>query len=247
MSAATAAPPTSRPAAVLLDVGGIFHLPDHDLIFGACKRAGVTIDRDRIDLAHYTATTEFRTDYDGDMPWERFWNAYIDRYASVLGVDEGHDLRADVVEHLHSEFTTAAVWCRIVPGSVDALRRLADLARLGVISNADGAVGQRLRQQEVLQVGPGIGVEVECVIDSGEVGVEKPSPRIFRIALDAMDLRADECWYVGDMPGIDVVGARSAGMHVLVMDPFGVHRRDAGFDTVTSLDDVAKLIESLPT
>ncbi len=235
-----------RPAAVLLDVGGIFHLPDHDIIAGACERAGAPIDRKAvdIDLAHYTATTAFRTDYTGEMPWEEYWNAYIDLYATVLGIGPDHDFRADAVEHLHSEFSTAAIWCRIIPGSVDGLRAVvATGVRVGVISNADGFVAQRLRDQEVLQVGPGIGVPVECVIDSGEVGVSKPDPRIFKLALDAMGLTADQCWYVGDMPGIDVVGARAAGMHVLVMDPFGVHGDNPGFDTVTSLHDVAKLID----
>ena len=33
--------------------------------------------------------------------------------------------------------------------------------RVGVVSNADGSVAQRLSQQEVLQVGPGLGVEVD--------------------------------------------------------------------------------------
>ncbi|HEY3834717.1 MAG TPA: HAD-IA family hydrolase [Acidimicrobiia bacterium] len=237
----------ARPAAVLLDVGGIFHLPDHDVVAGACERAGAALDRERvdIDLAHYTATTAFRTDYTGEMPWEAYWNAYIDIYATTLGVDTDHDFRADVVEHLHSEFSTAAIWKRIIPGSVDGLRALvATGVRVGVISNADGFVAQRLREQEVLQVGPGIGVDVECIIDSGEVGVSKPDPRIFHIALDAIGLTAAQCWYVGDMPGIDVVGARAAGMSVLVMDPFGVHPADSGFDTVASLHDIAKLVDA---
>jgi putative hydrolase of the HAD superfamily len=234
---------------VLLDVGGIFHLPDHDVVAGACERAGVPLDRDRvdIDLAHYTATTAFRIDYTGEMPWEEYWNSYIDVFTTTLGVADDNEYRADVVEHLHSEFSTAAIWKRIIPGSVDALRALvATGVRVGVISNADGFVGQRLREQEVLQVGPGIGVQVECLIDSGEVGVSKPDPRIFHIALDALGLTAEQCWYVGDMPGIDVVGARAAGLHVLVMDPFGVHGDGAGFDTVTSLVDVANLVEQLP-
>ena len=78
-----------------------------------------------------------------------------------------------------------------MPGSVDALRSLvATGVRVGVVSNADGTVGQRLAEQEVLQVGPGLGVEVECVIDSGAVGVSKPDPRIFQLALDAIGVAA---------------------------------------------------------
>jgi FMN phosphatase YigB (HAD superfamily) len=63
-----------------------------------------------------------------------------------------------------------------------------------------------------------------------------------------MGLEPDQCWYVGDMPGIDVVGARAAGMDVLVMDPFGVHDTATGgapgFDTITSLHDVVKLLDA---
>ena len=41
------------PKAVLLDVGGIFHLPDHDRIVGAFERASVTVSPDVLDRAHY--------------------------------------------------------------------------------------------------------------------------------------------------------------------------------------------------
>ena len=61
--------------------------------------------------------------------------------------------RAEVVDHLHSEFSTAAIWCRIIEGSGAALRRMADAGlRLGVVSNADGTVAQRLREQEILHL-----------------------------------------------------------------------------------------------
>ena len=65
-----------------------------------------------------------------------------------------------------------------------------------------------------------MGVDVDCVIDSGAVGVSKPDPRIFQIALDAIGIEAADAWYVGDMPAIDVVGARAAGLWPIVMDPF---------------------------
>ena len=45
-------------------------------------------------------------------------------------------------------------------------------------------------RRRVLQVGPGLGVEVACVIDSGAVGVSKPDPRIFHLALDAIGVAA---------------------------------------------------------
>ena len=66
----------------------------------------------------------------------------------------------------------------------------------------------------------------------------KPDPRIFHIALDAMGIEAEDAWYVGDMPGIDVVGARAAGLHPVLMDPFALHLT-ADYDRVSSLTELA--------
>jgi putative hydrolase of the HAD superfamily len=228
---------SDRPDAVLLDVGGVFSLPDPERLRGAFERGGFDAGAADLDRAHYEGATCFTIDYEGELPWHDFWDAYLRRYAEVCGVPD--DLRDDVHEHLDAEFATAALWTRVVPGSVDALRALAETGvRLGIVSNSDGSVGARLREQEIVQVGPGIGVEVECVIDSGEVGVEKPDPRIFKLALDALDLDGADVWYVGDMPGIDVVGARAAGLRPFVMDPYSLHL-DATSDRINSLLDLA--------
>ena len=228
------------PIAVLLDVGGIFHLPDHERVLGAFARGGFEARAEDLDRAHYCGAAQFTCDYEGELPWREFWTEYLKAYTRACGVtEEQHDA---VHEHLDAEFATAALWSRVIPGSVDALRALeATGVRLGVVSNADGSVGARLREQEVLQVGPGLGVEIECVIDSGEVGVSKPDPRIFDLALDALGVDAAKTWYVGDMPGIDVVGARAAGIHPFVMDPFALHT-GAPYETVSSLHDVAALV-----
>src|SRR5213075_6250 len=141
-----------------------------------------------------------------------------------------------------SEFADAALWFREAPGSRDGLGALtATGVRLGIVSNADGMIGERLRTRELLQVGPGLGVEVDCVIDSGAVGVMKPDPRIFRLALDAMGVEADDAWYVGDMPGIDVVGARRAGLRPFLVDPLGLHGQ-ADYERVASLADLARRV-----
>jgi len=111
------------------------------------------------------------------------------------------------------------------------------------VSNADGLMAQRLRDLEILQVGPGLGVEVASVIDSGAVGVMKPDPRIFELALTALDVAAADAWYVGDMPAFDVVGARRAGLRPFLMDPLALHTA-ATYDRIGSLAELASLITS---
>src|SRR5438445_8865157 len=231
------------PKAVLLDVGGIFHLPDHDRIVAAFARADVSISPDVLDRAHYAGAAQFTVDI-GEIDWEGHWRRYLDAYITASGVGEDDpSIREEVHTHLDSEFAVGDLWSRIVPGSIDSLRALvATGVHVGIVSNADGTVAQRLAAQEVLQVGPGLGVDVECVIDSGAVGVDKPDPRIFQLALDAIGVAASDAWYVGDMPGIDVVGARAAGLWPIVMDLFGF-QPDADYERVTSLAEVAAMVD----
>ena len=226
--------------AVLLDVGGVFHLPDPGRIAGALARAGHTVELDLLPQAHYAGAAAFRPDVDAELEWHETWNSYNVAYARALRVPD--DLLDDAVEHLKSEFATVQLWTHVIPGSRDGLQALVDTGvKVGIVSNADGTVAARLREFEVLQVGPGPGVDVGCVIDSGAVGVTKPDPAIFAIALDALGARPERTWYVGDMPAIDVVGARAAGLRPIVMDPFDVHD-GLDCDRVGSLHQVAAMV-----
>jgi putative hydrolase of the HAD superfamily len=231
----------ARPAAVLLDVGGVFLLPEHERIAGAFARAEHPVAVGALDHAHYAGAQRFGVDLDAEADWAGCWRAYLEGYAEFSGVPP--DLLEEVHRHLDSEFADAALWCREAPGCREGLAALAATGvRLGIVSNADGMVGDRLRERELLQVGPGLGVEVDCVIDSGAVGVMKPDPRIFQLALDAMDVDAADGWYLGDMPGIDVVGARRAGLRPLVIDPLGLHT-DADYGRVASLQELARIVD----
>jgi len=228
------------PLAVLLDVGGVFLLPDHQRIVGAFTRAEHPVAAETLDDAHYAAAVRFGVDLDAEADWAGCWTAYLEGYAEFCGVPIV--LREQVHQHLDSEFADAALWFREAPGCRDGLAELAATrVRLGIVSNADGMIGERLRERKLLQVGPGLGVAVECVIDSGAVGVMKPDPRIFRLALDAMGVDPADAWYVGDMPGIDVVGARRAGLRPFLMDPLGLHQH-ADYERIASLSELAHVV-----
>jgi len=233
-----------RPKAVLLDVGGVFFVPLHDRILGAFDRAGCATEAAILDRAHYAGARAFPVGDDDEIEWATRWHAYLEGFMSACDIAE--DLREEVHVHLDSEFADAALWWRELPGCRDGLHELsATGVRLGIVSNADGMIAQRLAESELLQVGPGIGVEVDCVIDSGAVGVSKPDPRIFQLALEAMSIEPDDAWYVGDMPGIDIVGARAAGIFPIVMDPYEFHL-DVDYARVGSLSELASVLEASP-
>jgi putative hydrolase of the HAD superfamily len=231
--------------AVLLDIGGVFHLPDPHRIGAAAQRAGHPIDPDGVPRAHYRACAAF--DHPGDSlapPWERWWPEYLKAFAGSLGIDDADAIRA-VLHELADEFVGAGLWEYEIPGAREGLHALAASGvRLGIVSNNDGSALDRLRAIELAQVGSGPGVAVECVIDSGAVGIEKPDPRIFEIALIAMQLRPEQCWYVGDMPGIDAVGAARAGIAPIIVDPHDDHGPspsvgEVAFRTVADLGTLA--------
>jgi FMN phosphatase YigB (HAD superfamily) len=234
----------SRPKAVLLDVGGIFLLPAHDRIVGAFERAlcPSAPNPDLLDSVHYVAASHFTTDLDVEADWAGCWRGYLERYIEACGVPTPD--REEAHRHLDSEFADAALWVRPVAFCRDELQAVADTGvRLGIISNADGLIAARLAEFEILQVGPGAGVPVECVIDSGAVGVMKPDARIFHMATEAMGIEPGDAWYVGDMPAIDVTGARRAGMRPFIMDPLGLHT-DADYDRVASLRELAERVRT---
>jgi putative hydrolase of the HAD superfamily len=85
---------------------------------------------------------------------------------------------------------------------------------LVVVSNSDGTVEDGLRAG-------GLRPLLHGVIDSAVVGAEKPDPAIFRHALDLVGSRPDRTLHVGDLFSVDVLGARAAGLHAVLLDPYG--------------------------
>jgi putative hydrolase of the HAD superfamily len=108
------------------------------------------------------------------------------------------------------------LWTVVEPGTaevLEALRRHGCV--LGVISNSNGTVEGSL--EEV-----GLRRYFAFVIDSSVVGVEKPDPRIFQLALERGGVRAADATYIGDLYHIDVRGAEDAGLGAILLDPAGV-------------------------
>src|SRR4030095_6022858 len=63
---------------------------------------------------------------------------------------------------------------------------------VGVISNSNGTVSRTLECA-------GLGVWIDFVVDSSVVGVEKPDPRIFSMAVERAGVSPGEAAYVGDL------------------------------------------------
>lgn len=99
-----------------------------------------------------------------------------------------------------------------VPEALEGLRRKG--LRLGVISNWDPSARALLRRH-------GLEGFFERIVVSSEVGLEKPAPEIFRLAMGQAGVSAMESLYVGDNYYVDAVGARAVGMASLIINRFG--------------------------
>jgi putative hydrolase of the HAD superfamily len=234
-------PVVDEPKAVLLDVGGVLFLPDHDRLLGAMSRAGFAPPVEALDRAHYAGAAAL-DEAAAETGWPHYWSFYLDAFLTACDVPD--ELRAEALDHLSSEHAVSGLWTRIPPGAREGLEALgATGVCLGIVSNSDGSVEAQLREYDLAQVGPGPGIEVECVIDSTVVGVSKPDPRIFELALDAMGVAGADSWYVGDTPAFDVLGARRAGLRAFLLDPYQQHL-DMDCDRVASLTELAELIRA---
>jgi putative hydrolase of the HAD superfamily len=105
------------------------------------------------------------------------------------------------------------LWNVADPDAEPMLRLLRE-AGLGaaVISNSNGSVRSILASL-------GLTRYLDFVLDSFEVGVEKPNPRIFELALERAGIGPREAVYVGDLYSVDVLGARAVGIPAVLLDP----------------------------
>jgi len=84
--------------------------------------------------------------------------------------------------------------------------------KLGLISNLaiPECVWKRLEKFDLKHF-------FNTIIISGEINRRKPSAEIFQRALKNLGVEASEALFVGDMPGLDVMGSKRVGMKAIII------------------------------
>ena len=236
-------------SAILLDAGGVLLFPRPDRMLPPLRAAGVNPDPATLARAHYQAMAA--QDAAAEPPLaDTWWRDYLVTYVTACGVPEARreQLAAEMAQRPRQ-----GSWAYAGAGVKDGLRALAALGLpLGVVSNSDGTVEGDLRRLGVCYVADGRppaagGVPVGVILDSAVVGVAKPDPAIFRLALDALGVPAGGAvLHVGDSLRYDVAGARAAGLRPLHMDPYGYCRDPGGHPHVRDLTGLIPLISGRP-
>jgi putative hydrolase of the HAD superfamily len=195
---------------LLFDAGGVLLDLDYGFLRRLLSLHGCTPEAEDLSRAEAHARTEIHKRVRGGG---RVGEAWRDYFRFVLGeVGAPRDSFEDIIDHLWDAHRRFGLWTVAIDGTPEALRRLKQQGyRMAVVSNAEGRVEQDLTSA-------GYGGLFETVVDSFLVGVEKPDPAIFRIALERIGATAGDTIYLGDVPSVDVEGARAAGISPVLLD-----------------------------
>jgi putative hydrolase of the HAD superfamily len=109
--------------------------------------------------------------------------------------------------------------------------------RLAVVSNSNGMIEEILSSLEIRKY-------FDHVFDSHYVGYEKPDERLFSHALKISDSDPGCTIHIGDLYHVDVLGAWSAGIHALLLDPFG-DWQDVDCVRMPDLMSFARMMENI--
>ena len=97
---------------------------------------------------------------------------------------------------------------------IKEIKKLKNEYKLGLLSNFDDAqTARRVLKEKKL------GHLFSSIIISDEVGIRKPGPDIFSVALNSLEIEARETLFVGDSWEEDIVGAAKFGMDSVWINP----------------------------
>lgn len=133
----------------------------------------------------------------------------------------------------------------IDPSALDVLGALRSRKTLGLVSNFEHPPHIYLLLSRL-----GLARLFDTVVVSGDVGVEKPDPRIFELALRQVGLEPRETVYVGDTAE-DVQGALAAGMCPILIrrdgeiegqiDDFRLEQQNSEVEHIDGVETISSL------
>jgi putative hydrolase of the HAD superfamily len=159
-----------------------------------------------------------------------FWLEIYTTLLEKLGITGVERL----AEALYAEFTDLANY-RLFSDVLPILARLRGAGLiLGVVSNFEEWLERLLEDL-------GVARYFEVRVISGVEGIEKPDPRIFRIALERTGAKPEESAYVGDNPEFDTEPAEAVGMTGILIDRRNRFPDHSGL-RITSLEELPALL-----
>lgn len=170
----------------------------------------------------------------GAKSTEKLFKEYYTTLLTEIGAPQ--EKLAAGLERILELSKSEMLWRKTADSTASILAELKERGlRLGVVSNSDGRIESVFKQL-------GLADYFDLIIDSFVVGVEKPDPGIFRLAVERASVAPQEAAYVGDLYSVDVIGARRANLIPVLYDPFGLNQ-SADCLRISAMSDLIGLIE----
>ena len=232
---------TNTLKAVLLDAGNTILGLDYELLAQTLAPGNPAVTPEALARAEARARKLLAPYFGSEKPpsLEEGIALFARAMAEPFGIDpEGEGTRRMVELFMSSEGMDRA-WSVPIEGVEPALEELKSRGfKLAVVSNGDGQAPRRLQEA-------GLARFFEEIIDSGNVGVEKPDPRIFLLTLEKLGVEPAEAVHVGDFYQVDVLGARKAGLREgILIDPYG-DWEEADCPRIPTVAHLPRLLEEM--
>jgi len=225
-----------------LDAGNTIIFFDHARLARLCAREGFATTAEALERAEGEAKLAQERREVVTVAWSYAGRPGADGWDEMIGtmlVRAGmalHEVPA-ALEAIWLDHRALNLWSRVPAGLVEALIALRGTGvKVAVVSNSEGKLQAFFEELDLMRA-------VDFIVDSGIVGVDKPDPRIFRVALDHFGVPASRALHLGDNFVTDVGGARAAGLRVALIDPFGhLAGRHTDVPRVSGVSEVADAI-----
>lgn len=152
-----------------------------------------------------------------DLITEKLGKSYKDKLYRINTTKEQliHDMKT-LVSYKESRKLDALIRkneenARLYTDVVPVLTELQKEYKLGIISNTNA-----LSKEEMLKLG--LDKFMDIMVFSCDIGDVKPYPKIFSLAIKQLNLKSEECLYVGDQIDTDVNGAKNSGLNAMLID-----------------------------
>src|SRR3989337_2728605 len=190
---------------MLIEKDHAFYSPSLKRAYEFLREKGVKVKFEVFEKAYVEARDALYAEADAKLE-EPHFNVRVSNTLKTLGYDYG--VSSKVVAGATNAFCEGFMnYVRIDDDAASSLAKLHGRYKLGIVSNF--AIPECVL---TLLCKHGLDGFFDVVVVSGAVNVRKPSPEIFRKALEALGVDAEEAIFVGDTVDADVAGAKSLGM-----------------------------------
>lgn len=192
---------------------------------------------DALERAHSTFLEQIHADVMlGRLPIDEARRERFRRLFNAAGVQPPPNLVHDTAIAYRDAYIASR---RAMDGAVALLPLVRARAKVGVVSN------NLLEEQQQKLRHCGLDGFVDVLVVSEEVGVSKPDPHIFEVALERIGCEASAAVMVGDSWTADVVGARGAGIRPVWFNRHGAAAPEPGVDEIRALEPVDDVMRTI--